>query len=77
MNVKIPKKADDTKYEAEELKTIDLEVVKAWIKEIDPKAFEEKKKAPAKKAATKKATTTKKTTTKAAATKKTTAAKKK
>ena len=64
MNVKIPKKADDTKYDAEELKVIDLEVVKAWIKEIDPKAFEEKKKAPTKKAAAKKTTTKKASTTK-------------
>lgn len=64
LNVKIPKKADDTKYDAEELKVIDLEVVKAWIKEIDPKAFEEKKKAPTKKAAAKKTTTKKASTTK-------------
>lgn len=53
-NLKIPKKADDTKYDAEELKEMDLETVKAWIKEQDPKAFEEKKKAPAKKPAAKK-----------------------
>lgn len=64
-NLKIPKKADDTKYDAEELKELDLETVKAWIKEQDPKAFEEKKKAPAKKPAAKKP-----------AVKKTTAAKK-
>ena len=59
-NLKIPKKADDTKYDAEELKELDLETVKAWIKEQDPKAFEEKKKAPAKKPAAKKAKTAKK-----------------
>ncbi|MGV4414631.1 type I DNA topoisomerase [Chryseobacterium sp. T1] len=53
-NLKIPKKTDDTKYDAEELKELDLDTVKAWIKEQDPKAFEEKKKAPAKKPAAKK-----------------------
>lgn len=71
-NFKIPKKADDTKYEAEELKSIGLETVKEWIKEQDPSAFEEKKKTAAKKTATKKTTTTKK----AATTKKTTPKKK-
>lgn len=71
-NLKIPKRVDGEKYDAEELKQIDLETVKAWIKEQDPKAFENKKKAPAKKPAAKKATTAKKTTT----TKKTTATKK-
>lgn len=54
---KIPKKADDTKYEAEELKELSLDEVKKWITDQDPKAFAEKKKP-----AAKKATTTKKTT---------------
>lgn len=49
-NFKIPKKADDTKYEAEELKEISLDEVKKWITEQDPKAFAEKKKPAAKKA---------------------------
>ncbi len=75
-NIKIPKKADDTKYDAEELRAIDLEIVKGWIKEQDPTAFEEKKKAPAKKAATKK-TATKTTAVKKPAAKKTTTTKKK
>ncbi|MFW2135304.1 type I DNA topoisomerase [Chryseobacterium sp. TY4] len=61
-NLKIPKRADGEKYEAEELKQVDLETVKAWIKEQDPTAFETKKKAPAKKNAAKKTTTAKKTT---------------
>ena len=51
-NFKIPKKADDTKYEAEELKEISLDEVKKWITEQDPKAFAEKKKPAAKKANT-------------------------
>ena len=51
-NFKIPKKADDTKYEAEELKEISLDEVKKWITEQDPKAFAEKKKPAAKKATT-------------------------
>jgi len=55
---KIPKKADDTKYDAEELKEISLDEVKKWITDQDPKAFAEKKKP-----AAKKTTTTKKTTT--------------
>lgn len=49
-NFKIPKKADDTKYEAEELKEISLDEVKKWITEQDSKAFAEKKKPAAKKA---------------------------
>ena len=61
---KIPKKADDTKYEGEELKEISLDEVKKWITDQDPKAFAEKKKPAAKKATTaKKTTTTKKATT--------------
>lgn len=51
-NFKIPKKADDTKYEAEELKEISLDEVKKWITEQDPKAFAEKKKPAAKKVTT-------------------------
>lgn len=55
---KIPKKADDTKYEADELKDLSLDEVKKWITDQDPKAFAEKKKPAAKKAATTKKTTT-------------------
>ena len=51
-NFKIPKKTDDTQYEAEELKEISLDEVKKWITEQDPKAFAEKKKPAAKKATT-------------------------
>lgn len=51
-NFKIPKKADDAKYEAEELKEISLDEVKKWITEQDPKAFAQKKKPAAKKATT-------------------------
>ena len=54
---KIPKKADDTKYEADELKELSLDEVKKWITDQDPKAFAEKKKPAAKKAATTKKTT--------------------
>jgi DNA topoisomerase-1 len=57
---KIPKKADDTKYEGEELKEISLDEVKKWITDQDPKAFAEKKKPAAKKPAAKKTTTAKK-----------------
>lgn len=64
-NFKIPKKADDTKYEAEELKEISLDEVKKWITEQDPKAFAEKKKP-----ASKKATTAKKPAAKKAPAKK-------
>lgn len=59
-NFKIPKKADDTKYESDELKDISLDEVKKWITEQDPKAFAEKKKPAAKKPTAKKATTAKK-----------------
>ncbi len=41
---KIPKKSDDTKYDAEELKEISLEEVKKWITDQDKNAFAEKKK---------------------------------
>ena len=39
-NFKIPRKADETKYTAEELKDISLDKVKEWIKEQDPTVFE-------------------------------------
>lgn len=55
---KIPKKKDDTKYEADELKDVSIDEVKKWITDQDPKAFAEKKKPAAKKAATTKKTTT-------------------
>ncbi|MDH6251295.1 DNA topoisomerase-1 [Chryseobacterium sp. H1D6B] len=56
---KIPKKKDDTKYEADELKDISLDEVKKWITAQDPKAFAEKKKPAAKKTtAAKKVTVT-------------------
>ncbi|WP_300689566.1 type I DNA topoisomerase [Chryseobacterium sp.] len=55
---KIPKKADDTKYDADELKELSLDEVKKWITDQDPKAFAEKKKPAAKKATTAKKTTT-------------------
>ena len=57
---KIPRKKDDSKYEADDLKDVSLDEVKKWITAQDPKAFAEKKKPTAKKPATKKATTAKK-----------------
>ncbi|PIF44171.1 DNA topoisomerase-1 [Chryseobacterium sp. 52] len=57
---KIPKKKDDTKYEAEELKEVSLDEVKKWITDQDKNAFVEKKKPAAKKPAAKKATAVKK-----------------
>ncbi|MDV7696328.1 type I DNA topoisomerase [Chryseobacterium soli] len=60
---KIPKKKDDTKYEADELKDISLDEVKKWITDQDKNAFAEKKKPAAKKkapAAAKKAPAAKK-----------------
>jgi DNA topoisomerase-1 len=48
---KIPKKNDDTKYEADELKEISLDEVKKWITDQDKNAFAEKKKPAAKKKA--------------------------
>lgn len=57
---KIPKKADDTKYDAEELKEVSLDEVKKWITDQDPKAFAEKKKPAAKKTAAKKTAPAKK-----------------
>lgn len=41
-NLKIPRKADETKYTAEELKGISLDEVKQWIMEQEPTAFEKK-----------------------------------
>ncbi|VXC53697.1 MULTISPECIES: type I DNA topoisomerase [Chryseobacterium] len=67
---KIPKKKDDTKYEADELKDVSIDEVKKWITAQDPKAFAEKKKPTAKKPAAKKATTAKKTVAKKPAAKK-------
>lgn len=52
--LKIPKKEDGSKYEAEELSTISLDVVKKWIVAQDKTAFAEKKKPAAKKPAAKK-----------------------
>lgn len=49
---KIPKKKDETKYEADELKDISLDEVKKWITDQDKNAFAEKKKPAAKKATT-------------------------
>ncbi|GAB0156348.1 type I DNA topoisomerase [Chryseobacterium sp. Alg-005] len=57
---KIPKKKDDTKYAAEELKEVSLEEVKKWITDQDKNAFVEKKKPAAKKTTAKKAATKKK-----------------
>ncbi|MBD3906653.1 type I DNA topoisomerase [Chryseobacterium sp. Ch-15] len=67
---KIPKKKDDTKYEADELKDVSIDEVKKWITAQDPKAFAEKKKTAAKKPAAKKATTAKKAPAKKPAAKK-------
>ncbi len=64
--LKIPKKADDTKYTAEEAATFSLDDVKKMIETEMPGAFSKKekktatKKAPAKKTATKKAAVKKK-----------------
>lgn len=61
---KIPKKKDETKYEAEELKEVSLDEVKKWITDQDKNAFAEKKKPAAKKTAAKKTTAVKKTAAK-------------
>ncbi|RNA61298.1 type I DNA topoisomerase [Chryseobacterium nematophagum] len=62
---KIPKKKDETKYEADELKQISLDEVKKWITDQDKNAFAEKKKPVAKKAtAPKKEKVVKKVTSK-------------
>jgi DNA topoisomerase-1 len=67
--IRLPKKADDTKYTAEELKTIPLEDVKKWIETAIPNAFG-KKKAPKKEKAEKAPTEKKPPAKKKAATKK-------
>ncbi len=51
---KIPKKKDDTKYEADELKDVSLDEVKKWIVAQDKNAFAVKKNLAAKKPAAKK-----------------------
>lgn len=61
---KIPKKKDDTKYDAEELKDVSLDEVKKWITDQDKNAFAEKKKPAAKKPAAKKTAAVKKTAAK-------------
>lgn len=48
-NIKIPKKPDDTKYTADELKEISIDEVKKWIQIQDKTAFAEKPKAVKKK----------------------------
>jgi DNA topoisomerase-1 len=48
-NIKLPRKADETKYTADELKDMPLEEVKNWIIAQIPNAFGKKKKAPVKK----------------------------
>ena len=59
--IKLPKKADDTKYTADDFKDMPLEEVKKIIVSQVPGAFGKKKKAaPKKKSATKKAAATKK-----------------
>ncbi len=69
--VKLPKKTDDTKYTAEDLKEVSLDEVKKFIEAEIPGAFAKKeKKAAAKKAPTKKAAPKKKTATKKALPKK-------
>lgn len=52
--LKIPKKADGSKFENEELSTISLDEVKKWIVAQDKNAFAEKKKTATKKPAAKK-----------------------
>ena len=47
--LRVPKKADDTKYTADELKTVEFETVKQWIEAQVPNAFGKKKKEKAKK----------------------------
>lgn len=61
---KIPKKKDDSKYEADDLKDVSLDEVKKWITDQDPKAFAEKKKPAAKKTTTAKKPAAKKATAK-------------
>jgi DNA topoisomerase-1 len=58
--LKLGKKADDSKYTAEELSVVPLEDVKKMIEMQIPNAFANKKKAAAKKAPGKKAAPKKK-----------------
>ncbi|HMR91448.1 MAG TPA: topoisomerase C-terminal repeat-containing protein, partial [Chitinophagaceae bacterium] len=58
--VKLPRKADDTKYTADDLKDISLDKVKTFIEAEIPGAFSKPVKAAAKKAAAKKKTAVKK-----------------
>ena len=53
--LKVTKKADDTKYTAEELAIVPIEEIKRIIELQVPDAFTKKAKAPTKKSATKKA----------------------
>ena len=60
--LKVGKKADDTRYSADELASIALDDVKKMIEAQVPNAFTKKTKAAAKKAPAKKATKKKKAT---------------
>jgi DNA topoisomerase-1 len=62
--VKLPRKADETKYTADELKTLSLDDVKKIIEAQIPEAFGKKKKAAAEKKPAAKKTTAKKATAK-------------
>ncbi|MBI5372347.1 MAG: type I DNA topoisomerase [Sphingobacteriales bacterium] len=73
--IRIPKKADDTRYTPEEAAEFTIEQVKAFIEKEVPGAFTKKSKGTAKKSATKK-TATKKAPAKKAAVKKKAAKKK-
>src|SRR5690606_5196041 len=73
--LKLGKKADGSRYEADELKDVSLEEVKKMIESIEPGAFDTKKKTASKKASATKKTASKKTATKKTATKKTAAKK--
>ena len=42
--IKLPRKADETKYTADELKEIPLDEIKKWIEAQIPNAFGKKKK---------------------------------
>jgi DNA topoisomerase-1 len=68
--VKIPRKADDTKYSAEEAAAFSLEDVKKMIEAEIPGAFTKKERKPAARKATKKTATKKVTAKKSAAKKK-------
>lgn len=49
--IKLPRKADDTKYTADDMKAMSIDDVKNLILSVDPNAFGKKKKAAAKKTA--------------------------